>query len=667
VIFFKYCVSKLSTAGAVGLLGLKMKNKLSTVIKTAIPLLLLSTTFQIATAEESVSINKEGGLELSITANRTPQEIKNSVATMSIITKQDIQKYQATSVTELLRRVPGISIINSGGMGKQTSVSMRGTNTGHLLVLVDGVKIGSATLGAVSFQHLPVSEIERIEIVRGPRSSLYGSEAIGGVIQIFTSKRKHSKVTPEFSLGYGSHNTLDLSFGVSGGNENNWFQVGAGKLKSDGINARPSYTAYPAPNYTPTEVKEKDKDGYQRTSVSLNLGHQFASGVKTELNIMDAIGDTEYDGSSQNESDFHQQAISAKVSAPLASRLKLTGVVGTSLDDTDSFINGVKKSSFTTKSKSVSLLADFTINPKNTLILGSDFQKDKISGSTKYTKTSRNNKAIFTSLQSTLGMHNIEASVRLDDNQQFGKHTTGNIGIGHNFSNGLKLTTSYGTAFKAPTFNDLYYPKSGNANLKPEESKNIEIGLTKATTHGVLSASLFQNKIENMIAWAPDAKGNYAPANVDAVKIKGIELGHKLSLAGWDINPNISYLKAEVDAGVNKGQVLRYRPEKLLSLDIDRQFGKFKIGTTLQAESKRYTSYQSTVTDKTVTPPVTTVIPRETLAGYATLGLRTEYALSKDIALGVKINNILDKDYKTNKGYNQDGVNGMLTIKYTPR
>ena len=174
-----------------------MNNKLSLAIKAAFPFLLLSTSATFAETlmvddviNDTVTINPQGGLELSITANRTEQEAHKPVATMSVITKQDIEKYQATTVLELLRRVPGISIKNSGGMGKQTGVSMRGTNTSHILVLVDGVKIGSATLGAVSFQHLPVSEIERIEIVRGPRSSLYGSEAIGGVIQILPASAK---------------------------------------------------------------------------------------------------------------------------------------------------------------------------------------------------------------------------------------------------------------------------------------------------------------------------------------------------------------------------------------------------------------------------------------------------------------------------------------------
>ncbi|MEE9445614.1 MAG: TonB-dependent receptor, partial [Cocleimonas sp.] len=555
--------------------------------------------------------------------------------------------------------VPGISIKNDGGIGKGTSVSIRGTNTGHLLVLVDGVKIGSATLGQVSFQHLPISEVERIEIVRGPRSSLYGSEAIGGVIQIFTSKRKQRKVTPEFSLGYGSHNTLDMSFGVGGGNENNWFQIGAAKLKTNGINARDSYTAFPAPNFTATEIKESDEDGYQRNSLSLNLGHKFSNGAKAELNIMDASGDTEYDGGTVNESDFHQQAISATLSAQVNNSLKLTGVIGTSLDDIDSFKDGTEKSNFTTKSKSASLIANITINPKNSIQLGTDLQKDNVSGSNKYSKTSRNNKAIFTSLQSTFGMHDVEASVRLDDNQQFGKHTTGGIGIGHNFSNGIRLTTSYGTAFKAPSFNDLYYPISGNANLKPEKSKNIEVGFSKPTKHGLLSANLYQNEISDLIAWAPDSKGNWKPANVDSVKIQGLELGHKLSLAGWEINPNISYLRPKVDEGANKKQVLIYRPQKLLSLDIDRQFNALKFGATLQAESKRYIDYSMLVKGKATA--------RNKLAGYATLDLRTEYALMKEVSLGFKLKNVLGKSYKTNKGYNQEGINGMLTVKYTPK
>ena len=626
-----------------------MKKTLSATA-VAIPLILLSTQTQIASAADSVALDNDGGLELSITANRREQEASKPLSAMTIITKQDIQKYQAFSVADVLRHVPGISIKNSGGVGKATSVFIRGTNSSHVLVLVDGVKIGSATLGTAPFEHLPVSQIERIEVLRGPRSSLYGSEAIGGVIQIFTTKAKEGKVNPQFSLGYGSHNTLDMSFGVSGSNGTNWYQFGVGKKKTDGFNSRDSYTAYPAPTYAPTEVKEKDKDGYFRDSLSLNLGHKFNNGAKAEFNLMDAQGENEYDGS-PNETDFHERVVSVKLSGRVNQKLKLSGTIGSSLGDQDHFKDTVAKSSFTTKRNIASVLADISINNSNTLLLGIDSSKDKVSGTTAYSETSRTNDAVFASLQSTIGKYDVELSLRSDDNQQFGKHTTGGFAVGHNFTNGLRISSSYATAFKAPTFNDLYYPNSGNVALKPEKSKNIEIGLSKQTRNGDLSVSIYQNKIDSLINWAPDSQGNWKPANIDAVKIKGIELGHKINFAGWAFNTGLTFQKPEADKGVNKGKALRYRPEKILSLDADKTVGKFVVGASLQAESKRYTDQANT----------------ESLAGYATLDLRVNYVVAKDWNVGFKVGNVLDKEYKTNKGYNQAGTTAMLSVSYSPK
>ena len=621
-----------------------MKNKSSlvpfTLIKaTAIPFILFSTTSQTH-ANDGVQVNSDGGLELSITANRTPQEISKSLVATTVITKEEIQKYQASSVAEVLRRVPSVSVKNDGGAGKNTSISIRGTSSKHVLLLVDGIKVGSATLGSASFQHLPVSQIERIEVVRGPRSSLYGSEAIGGVIQVITTKNYKTKVTPTFSLAYGSHDTLDMSFGLSGGDSSNWYQFGTGVKKTNGFDSKDD-----------TEV---DKDGYLQKSLNLNAGHRFDNGLQAELNILDTRGDTKYDGF-VNKTDFNNRTVSTKLSGRINDKIQLSGVLGTQLDESDNFKDNKATSAFTTKTNSASLLTDININANNTLLLGVDASKDKVSGTTNYSIKSRSNKAVFASLLSTISDNDLELSLRSDDNQQFGNHATGSIALGHNFTNGFKLRTSFGSAFKAPTFNDLYYPDSGNSALKPEESKNFEIGLSRNTSTGIWSSNLFQNEISNMIDWAPidptDPNSPWKPANVDAVKIQGIELEHKLNLANWSVNTAMSYLKPEVDEGINKGKTLRYRPQKLLSMDIDRRFGKFNLGTTIKAASESYTDKANSLS----------------LGGYATLDLRTEYALSKDLSLGLKIGNVLDKNYRTNKGYNQDGVNGMLSIKYSPK
>ncbi len=659
----KYHVLFISTAGAV-ILGLyKMKNKFSASAFTAAttilttPFILLSTALlstQITFAD-SVKIGDTGGLEISITANRRAQATNEALSAVTIITKQDIKNYQATRLEDVLRLVPGISIKNDGGAGKLTSVFMRGTNSSHVLVLIDGIKVGSATAGTTAFEHLPISQIERIEIVRGPRSSLYGAEAIGGVIHIITQKGS-GKTKPELTLAYGTNNTQNITAGLSGGNQSNWFRFNVGKEKTDGINTQDSYTAFPPPNFTAAQVKESDKDGYDRNSFSFNVGHIFKNGTTVEMSALDSTGSTEFDGGFQNESDFHERAVSAKVSSRINNKLKLRANIGSSLDDLDSLKDGTLASTFNTKRNTVSLLADITLNTNNNLTIGTDLQKDKVSGTTAYTVDSRKNTAGFISYQGLVANHTVEASVRNDDNEQFGSHTTGGVAVGHNFANGMRVTTSYGTAFKAPTFNDLYYPSSdfyhGNPDLSPETSKTFEVGLSKQNAKMNWGVRAFKTDIDDLISYSADPVTFVGTVkNTDKVTIKGLELELGTKLANWSLNSNFTLLDPKNDSGLNKGKNLIYRPKQIASVDLGRQLGKFNIGATVHAESERYTDAANT----------------DSLGGYATLDLRTDYIIAKGWTIGAKIGNVLDKDYQTNKGYNQDGVNGLLTISYSPK
>lgn len=611
-----------------------------------------TTQFAIA---ETVNVINTGALELSITANRRAQATNQALSATTIITKQDIKNYQATRLEDVLRRVPGISVKNDGGAGKLTSIFMRGTNSGHVLVLIDGIKVGSATAGSTAFEHLPINQVERIEIVRGPRSSLYGAEAIGGVIHIITQKGS-DKVKPEFTLGFGSNNTQNISAGLSGGNTANWFRLNVAKEKTDGINTQNSYTDFPPPNFAPTQVKESDKDGYDRNSVSLNVGHNFKNGSAAELSILDAKGNTEFDGGFQNESDFHQRAISGRVSTNLGKRTKLRASIGSSLDDLDSLKNGALASTFTTKRNTASVLADIAINNNNSVTLGTDWQNDKVSGTTAYSINSRDNKAAFVGYQGLVANYNLEASIRVDDNEQFGNHTTGGVAVGHNFNNDMRVTVGYATAFKAPTFNDLYYPSSdfyhGNPKLSPETSATFEVGLTKKTSKMNWGVRAFNTNIDDLISYYSDPKTFVGTVkNTDKVTIKGLELELGTTLANWQLNTNLTLLDPKNDSGINKGKQLIYRPKQTASLDLGRQVGKFNLGATLHAQGKRFTDAGNT----------------DSLAGYATLDLRANYQLAKNWTMGAKIGNVLDKDYQTNKGYNQDGVNGLLTISYSPK
>ncbi|OQX12898.1 MAG: TonB-dependent vitamin B12 receptor [Thiothrix lacustris] len=575
--------------------------------------------------------------EIVVTADRKARTVDATLAPVSIITRQDIERYQATSLPDVLRRLPGISLSNSGGAGKATSVFIRGSNSSHVLVLVDGIKVGSATTGSVAFEDLPLDQVERIEVVRGPRSSLYGSEAIGGVIQIFT--RKGGKgFQPEISVSAGSNSTQKVNANLAGGNATTWYNLNAGTEKTDGFNAT-------------TNNREPDADSYARDSVSLRAGHRFANGTDVDVSLLQAQGDNDYDGFT-NQSEFVQQALSAKVRHTLNDKAVVTAQVGQSKDESDNFKDGTFNSSFNTTRDSASLQADVQLTANAAMSVGVDQQRDTVDGSTKYTLSSRDNTGVFANYQQQIGATQFDVSVRQDDNEQFGTHTTGGLALGRDLPNDMRVTAAYGTAFKAPTFNNLYFPGSGNASLQPEESQNLELGISgKAASDKVRwSANAFSNEIDNLISYPPPT---FVVSQTDKVRIQGVELEAGTQLAGWDVNANITVQKPENRSGTNAGKNLIYRPEQLVNVDIDRDLGKFRVGATLRGESLRYTDTANTESRK--------------LAGYGTLDLRADYRVSKDWTVGAKLGNVLDKDYQTNSGYNQDGVNGLVTVKYAPK
>ncbi|PID48415.1 MAG: TonB-dependent vitamin B12 receptor [Proteobacteria bacterium] len=594
-------------------------------------------------------------IEIVITAGRKAQSINNTLAPVSIITRQDIERFQASTVPEILSTLPGLSVLSSGGgAGKQTSLYLRGTNANHTLVLVDGVKIGSATLGGSALQLLPLDQIERIEVVRGPRSSLYGSEAIGGVIQIFTRRTnpKGQGFVPQASISYGSHNTRKVSANWSGGNDQAWFNVGLAHEKSDGINVLASYTDYPAPDYNPVTVRETDKDAYSNNSLSLRAGYRFANDINIELSFLNAEGDTEFDGGFVNETEFRQQVISTKLSVPVARWGNMTAQLGQSRDDSDQYKDGAYRNTFDTKRNTASLQMDSHWGAQGKLTVGVDYQDDKVGSNTTYSITSRDNTGLFASYQNRFAANSLDVSLRRDDNEQFGNKTTGAIALAHDWGRDLQARLSYGTAFKAPTFNDLYYPNSGNPELSPEKSRNIELGFSgQFGEQGNWGINAFQNNIDDLIEWQDTGNGVWKPMNVSAVRIRGLELLMNTQVAAWQVAANATLQKPQVSSGSNDGKRLIYRPEKLLNLTVDRDFGRWSVGATVHAEGNRATDVGNT----------------HYLGGFATLDMRAAYALNRSVSLGLKVNNILDKDYTLKRNYYQDGINGLLTLEYRPQ
>lgn len=586
-------------------------------------------------------------IEIVITADRKARTVDETLAPVTIITRQDIEKYQASDVADVLRRVPGINLKNDGGAGKNTSVFLRGTNSNHVLVLVDGEKIGSVTATGIPFQHIPLDQVERIEIVRGPRSSLYGSEAVGGVIQIFT--RKHEQgFHPSISISAGSHNSKKVRASLAGGNDASWYNLTAGAEKTDGIDTCSSVAVGCYPN-------DSDPDGYRRESASINAGHRFANGAEAEFNALYAQGKTESDGYF-DQTDAVEQVISGKLRHPLNDKTMLTAKIGQVQDQADNYSSGALLSTANSKRNSASLQADMQVSDNGNLTVGLDQQKDKLKSNATYTKTSRRNNGIFASYQHSLGNTDAEISARLDDNEQFGKHNTGGLALGHELANGMRLKASYGTAFRTPTFDDMYFSYSDpwytyvpNPNLQPEKSRNSEIGISGKLADGSWEANLFNNDINNLITNTYDpATSIGSVANINQARIQGLELAASKQLAGWDIKGNLTLQNPE---DTKTGNTLIYRPKTIASIDADRDLGRWQVGATLHGEGKRYADAANT----------------SKLPGYGTLDLRASYQPAKDWTIGAKIGNVLDKQYETNLGYNQDGVNGLVTVTYAPK
>ena len=581
-----------------------------------------------------------------VTASRTAETVDETLSFVTVIDRSEIEQGTAQSLQDLLDGVKGITITNSGGLGKSTSVFLRGTDSGQLLVLVDGMKIGSATLGSTPFQHIPLDQIERIEIVRGPRSSLYGSEAIGGVIQVFTRKGSEA-LKPRFSIGAGTEESYKITAGLSGGSDKSWFNLGISGLDTRGINA----CSNPAECF----VDEPDLDGYDRYSISARGGYQFTGDTSADLSFTKTRGSTEFDGPSQNSNDFTQQLIALNLSSRLTSNWTAKVLAGRNLDESDNYLNGVFANSYNTQRDNINWQNDIQVGDSGLLTLGLDFQNDKITSSADYVQTERQNHGYFAQYQASRDRHDYELSIRQDDNEQFGRHTTGSVGWGYQLQDELRLTASYGTAFRAPTFNDLYFPADpwsrSNPDLVPEESQSVEFGIAGEYGNNSWSATIYQTEIENLIAWEEISPWFYEPNNVAKARIRGIELEHKTTLGSWNLNSQLTLQDPENRGDdENKGNVLQRRAQKNLRLDLNRDFGRYTTAITLNAVGHRYNEEENTTK----------------LGGYATVDLGINYELSDSWQIKSQLNNLFDKNYQTVDGYNQLGRTFFATLSYTP-
>lgn len=587
--------------------------------------------------------------ETVVTATRIARSADQTLAPVSVITRDDIERRQARSVPELLRGLPGVAFTNHGGRGQVTSLFLRGAESDHALVLVDGVRVGSVTTGLFEFQHLPIDLIERIEVVRGPRASLYGSDAIGGVVQIFT-RRGGGEPASFGTLGAGSRGAVDATAGLSGGGERGWFNVAGTFAREEGIDAG-----------GPLAAPEPDRDGFRNRGASLRAGYRYENGVEVEGRVLRDRSRVEYDGTWVNESVARQSVYAGTLSASPREGWRSTVQAGRSRDDLDSFHDGGFRSDFVTRRDEVSLQNDIEVGDAHLLTLGFDYRQDRVTGSTAYTVGERDNKGVFAHVLAAFGDHDLQLAGRHDDNQQFGGADTGSLTWGWRLRDALRFTASYGTAFHAPTFNELYFPAFGdcpysNPALVPEESKSLDFGLSSRHRPLRWSLNVFRNEIENLIAnvglSTPGCEGRVAASNVERARIRGLEASLGMRLPGFDAGASLTLLDPRNHGPRDlRGNQLPRRPRRILHVDLDRSTGRLAYGATLHAAGSRYDDAENT----------------RRLGGFYTVDLRAAYRVGGDWSLEGRVENLLDRSHRTAHAYHQPGRGFFVTLRYRPR
>lgn len=580
---------------------------------------------------------------VQVTASRISQTVDETLASVTIIDREEIERLQPQQFTDLLEGRAGIETSQNSAFGKTSSVYTRGTSSDHTLLLIDGVRMGSATTGGASWQFLPPEEIERVEIVRGPRTSIYGSDAIGGVVQVFTREGRKGPPKVNAFVGGGSFNTRETGVGVAGGTENTNYSLSLSHFDTDGINVQ-------------DDAGDDDRNGYDNTSLATKVSHRLDIGIELFANLLYSEGESEFDSTEGDDYlDYVHAAIRAGIRAPITGRWETEVSVAHSRDENDRYTDGNFSSRYDTKRDSIDWLNEIELSDSLFLTAGLEARDDRIAlddlfleslGANEFEETSRYNIAGYALLQAELGKHLLEGSLRHDDNEQFGDKTTGQIAWGTNVTDALRLRASYGTAFKAPTFNDLYYPDigffRGNPDLEPEESETFEVGARYSVGLGYLDMSVFETRVDNLIA------GFYPPENVEEARIRGLELEGGYERGQWLSRAALTVLDAK---DRERDTELQRRSPVTARFDLDRQVNRFSLGGSVIAKSRSYNDRDNDVR----------------LSGYGLLNLRASYQIDPEWQVQATVKNVFDKDYETALGYNQPGRAAFVKLRYQQR
>jgi vitamin B12 transporter len=581
--------------------------------------------------------------EVVVTATRTPSRISDTVAEVTVVEREDIERATGRTLPELLVRQPGLQMSSNGGLGKASGVYIRGLEARHTLLLVDGVRLGSATVGTPSFDNLPIAAIDRIEIVRGPLSSLYGSEAVGGVIQVFT-RRGEPGLHPFAYASLGSRRYGQLGGGLSFGSGPldgavQW--VGTGTRGFSATNPRAQFGNHNA-----------DDDDFRQKAGSARLGWKLNDDWRLDGLVLHSRGTTDYDDgpgvTSRARLTNDVQSLSAR--GRLASNWQTRLSFGRSTDVYDTLATA---SAFTplgaTRTEQRQLGWENTFaTPLGTLLaLAERIEQNVSRPGQPYSVSDRTIDAAGLGLTGEARGHAWQAGLRHDRNSQFGGQTTGSVGYGYALTRAWSVGGSYGTSFVAPSFNQLYFPGFGNPNLLPEEGRHGELGVRWTDGAQMLRVAWVDNRIRGYIPAGP------MPVNVPRTRIDGVVMSWEGRWRGLAAGASFEHLdpRNQTEGSANYGRQLVRRAKDALRASADWSRDAFTVGGTLSAFSARYEDAANTLR----------------LGGFTTADLRADWRYDRAWTIGLRLNNLANKAYETAYGFNQPGREAYLTVRWEPR
>ncbi|QPF75432.1 TonB-dependent receptor [Roseateles sp. DAIF2] len=595
--------------------------------------------------------NKQNRLDpVVVTASRSPQLLSQVLADTTVITREDIERQAFGGIADLLRSQACFEMVRNGNIGASTSLFVRGAETRHTMVLIDGVPYDSQRTDGASWQSLPLAQIERIEIVRGAASAVHGSDAIGGVVQIFTRKGEGA---PQLELGIGGGNLGLAKFDASLSGMSGIFDyaVSAARERSTGFNSRP-VTGTPDLRYQP------DIDGYSSRSVSIRVGAQLNRQHRVELSGLNSHVEGQYDASARPTVDDRNlnaaRALRGSWSAQWSPDFSTNVSIGESTDKYETQPNPYLTE---TRTRSTAFNGSYKLGGGQ-LNGALERREDKLENTSVLNgKADRHQDAVGLGYLWASGPLSLQVHGRHDRDSEFGSSNNGTIAAGYQLTPQWRLLSSYGTAFKAPS---LYqrFSEYGKPDLKPEQGRNAEVGLH--FTQGVHGASLtaYRNLIDDLIVFGapgPCKGSSGCYENVGQARLQGLSLRGNTVLASVRLSGSLD-LQSPKDVTErvgykNYGRILARRSKTHGTLRAETDLAGWALGAQLWASGQRTDSFRTGAR----------------LGGYATMDLDAQYSINPELRLQLKLENAFDRKYETALGYANAPFQFFVGLRYTPK